>query len=248
MSNHPYDLADPIGTVANLGLIVLQTDQTLEHEAALFQRPGLARYVSRVPSGAEVTPETLRAMADELPRAAGLLPPSIAFDVVGYGCTSGTMAIGADRVSDLIRANCSARHVTNPLSALLAACEAMQIARMAVLTPYIASVATPLCDQIAKAGVTVTGQVSFGEESEARVARISEASIIDGALAAIDQAPCEAVFLSCTNLRCFDLIPRLEAESGKTVLSSNQVLFWHMAQLAGVTGLAGPGQLFAGRK
>ena len=44
---------------------------------------------------------------------------------------------------------------------------------------------------------------------------------------------CDAVFLSCTNLRTLNVIPEIEARIGKPVLSSNQVLAWHLLRLAG---------------
>lgn len=57
--------------------------------------------------------------------------------------------------------------------------------------------------------------------------------------------------ISCTNLRCLRIIPEVEAQIGKPVLSSNLALAWHMLRLAG--GIADPmpefGRLFtaAGR-
>ena len=243
MSHFPYELGPAIGHRATLGLVVLQSDETIEQEAALFNQPGLARYVSRVPSGAEVTTETLKAMEAELPQAAALLPPSVSFDVIGYGCTSGSMAIGPERVATLIQGATDVAHVTNPLTAGIAACDALGVKRLAVLTPYIDSVSQPLCGAFEAAGITVSGHLSFGEESEAKVARIAPASIAEGALA-VGAGDHDAVFLSCTNLQCFSIIDRLEQQLGKPVLSSNQVLFWHMARLAGITDLPGPGQLF----
>ncbi|WP_412564354.1 Asp/Glu racemase [Thalassobius sp. MITS945101] len=244
MDTFPYDLSPALGHRANLGLVVLQTDETIEYEAALLDQPGLARYVTRVPSGAEVTQETLKAMAEDLPRAASLLPPSVSFDVIGYGCTSGSMAIGPDRVAALVSGSADCKAVTNPLTAALAACAALGIRRLGVLTPYIETVSRPLCDAFQSAGIAVTGHLSFGEEEEAKVARIDPASIAAGARNVGQSADCDAVFLSCTNLRCFGIIDDLEAELDKPVLSSNQVLFWHMARLAGLGDLTGPGRLF----
>ena len=100
-----YSLAEPIGSAATMGLIVLQSDETIEAEfRAILPQADVATYVSRVPSAAEVTTETLAEMEAELPRAARLLPPTLAFDVVGYGCTSGPITVapffdcGADLV------------------------------------------------------------------------------------------------------------------------------------------------------
>jgi len=93
-----YTLTGPIGTEATLGLVVLQVDETIEQDfRRLFPSPGVALYTSRIPSGADVTPETLTAMEAELPRAAGLLPAAASFGAVGYACTSAATLIGSDR-------------------------------------------------------------------------------------------------------------------------------------------------------
>jgi maleate isomerase len=87
--------------------------------------------------------------------------------------------------------------------------------------------------------------LSFGEELEARVARIDPKSIQAAALEIGRDPEVDAVFLSCTNLRTMDIIDALEDELGKPVVSSNQALAWHMAQLAGLTaGPNAPGKLF----
>ena len=84
-----------LGNRANIGIIVLRTDQTLEHEFAnLLNLAGVALYHSRIPNEMEVTKENLANMEEELPVAAALLPALFNFDVIGYGCTSGSTIIG----------------------------------------------------------------------------------------------------------------------------------------------------------
>ncbi len=230
-----YDLTDPIGSRAVLGLIVLQCDETIEHDfRRCFPQGDVAVYVSRVPSGAEVTTGTLAAMETELPRAAALLPPSLRYDAVGYGCTSGATVIGPDRVGTLVAGAADVAAVTNPLSAVRAALAAFGVTRVGLVSPYIAEVTAPLIAALELGGVTVAASVSFDEAVEARVARIDPASIEAAALDVARARGVEAVFLSCTNLRTLDLIGRVEAATGIPVVSSNQALAWHMAQLAGV--------------
>lgn len=229
-----YRLTQRIGSRATLGLIALQTDETLEQDfRRMFTAPDVALYVSRVPSGADVTRETLAAMEHELPRAAGLLPPSLSYDAVGYGCTSGATIIGPDRVADLVRGAAAAREVTNPLSAVLAGLGALEVRRIAMVTPYIESVTAPLRAALQARGFEVVRCVSFDEAEEARVARIDPVSIRKAAIAAGQGNEAEAVFMSCTNLRTLDVIEGIEAELGIPAISSNQALGWHMARLAG---------------
>lgn len=244
MQHFPYDLTGPIGSRATLGMIVLQVDETLEQDMRRLLPGGdVAQYVTRIPSGDELTPDTIATMERTLPAAAALLPPAARFDVIGYGCTSGTTLIGADRVAELVRQGAASARVTDPLSAALAALESLGARSLAIVSPYVESVSAPVRQAFEARGHEVRATVSFGEEVEARVARIDPASIRAAALAVGQQA--EAVFLSCTNLRTLDIIADLEAELGKPVLSSNQVLAWHMAHLAGISEVcSGPGRLF----
>lgn len=230
----PYTLTGPIGTAATLGLIVLQVDETIEQDfRRLFTDTSVALYVSRIPSGAELTPDTIAQMALDLPKAASLFPPSAPFDAIGYACTSGTTLIGADRVSALVSQNAQTRAVTNPLTAAVAALKSLNVASVGIVSPYIASVATPIRDAFAASGLSVPATVSFGEEIEANVARIDPSSIRDAALSIARGGGIDAVFLSCTNLRTLDIIGDLERELGLPVVSSNQALAWHMSQISG---------------
>ncbi|MCU4652757.1 aspartate/glutamate racemase family protein [Roseibacterium sp. SDUM158016] len=216
------------------GAVVLQVDETVEEDLRHAFPPDAARlHVSRVPSGAELTAGTIAEMEGHLTRAAALLP-AVPHDAVAYACTSGTSLIGAVRVADLIRAGCDCAHVTNPLTAALAAFSEIGAARIALVSPYIAEVAEPIRAAFVAAGHEVPSAVSFGERVEARVARIDPASIREAALRALDGSGADCVFLSCTNLRTREILPALSAETGRPVLSSNHVLAWHMARLAGI--------------
>jgi maleate isomerase len=229
MKQISFDLIGPIGSKATLGLVVLQADETLEQDfRRLFPDRDIAIYTSRIPSGDALTPDSIAAMRDELPRGARLLPRAARFDAVGYGCTSGTTLIGAEAVARMVRQGVKTPMVTDPLTAALVALRALNVVRLGLVTPYVESVAGPVRDAFAAAGFVVGQTLTFGEDVEARVARISPASIKAAARAASKDA--DAVFLSCTNLRTLDIIDELEAELGLPVLSSNQVLAWHMAQ------------------
>ncbi|MBF9033123.1 Asp/Glu racemase [Rhodobacterales bacterium HKCCE2091] len=231
MSGFPYDLSeDPL---PRIGLIALQVDETVEDDLRRVIPPDHARVnVTRVPSGAELTPDTIRAMETALPAAAALLPPAVTFDAVAYACTSGTTLIGAGRVAELVRQGAKARAVTDPLTAALAAIAALGLRRIGIVSPYIPAVAEPIRAAFEGAGVEVSGTLSFGEEVEARVARIAPGSIRAAAAELARTARPDGLFLSCTNLRTLGVIDALEADLGLPVLSSNQVLGWHLSRLA----------------
>lgn len=237
MTNFPYTLQDD--TLPRLGLIVLQVDETIEQDFRRLFAPDRARlHISRIPSGSELTPETIATMQATLPVSAGLLPSGL--DVVGYACTSGTTLIGAKRVHELVTEAAKSLYVTDPLTAALAQCRALGLARIGIVSPYIASVADPIRAAFEARGIAVPATLSFGEEVEARVARIAPASIADAARKLARDTALEGIFLSCTNLRTLDILTPLSQELGLPVLSSNQCLAWHMASRCGLTLPTGP--------
>ena len=246
MTAFPYTLTEDPRPC--FGLVALQVDETIEDDfRRMFPLETARLHVTRVPSGAELTPETIAGMETDLPAAAGLLPAAVCFDAIAYGCTSGTTLIGAPRVQALIQSHARTTTVCNPLTAALAAIRALGLVRVGIVSPYIPSVAAPMRAAFQAGGLTVPDMLGFGECIESRVARISEASLRAATLELARRNTLDAVFLSCTNLRTLRLIPELEALLGVPVLSSNQVLGWHMAQLAGHGPVAIPGRLASAR-
>ncbi|MDX1594609.1 MAG: Asp/Glu racemase [Gammaproteobacteria bacterium] len=237
---------------ARFGLVVLQVDETIEDEfPRLVGRDGIAVHFTRVRSGKEVTGETLAAQAADLPVAAALLPPGVPFDVIGYACTSGATVIGPENVARAVRAarpdDFATTRVTDPLTAVGAACRALGVRRLGFVTPYVAEVSTAMRTALEADGLEIAGFGSFEQAEERVVARISPGSIERAVVEVGRSEPCDAVFVSCTNARTLDVIETAEQRLGLPVLSSTQALAWHMLLLAGIEARRpGCGRLFAG--
>src|SRR5512138_2316033 len=131
----PFNTDAGIGLRANLGLLVLRSDQTIEDEFR-FALPddGVALYGARLYNDVEITPEKLARMYGEIPATVGLLP-DVAFDVIGFACTSGALVIGEDRIAARVREALPEVKVTDPVTAARAALAALGAARVALLTP-----------------------------------------------------------------------------------------------------------------
>ena len=74
----PFKLDDGFGSEASLGLIILQTDETLENEfravlGSLRNPRAIACHHSRIPMQQDVTKDTLAQMKLDLPASAALL-------------------------------------------------------------------------------------------------------------------------------------------------------------------------------
>lgn len=230
MTIFQYEITEKTAPI--IGLVVLQTDERIESDMRQLLSPNITLHITRIPSGATVSTDTLSQMENDLPAAAVLFPRAASFDVVGYGCTSGTSVIGAPRIAELVKDSCETTHVTEPVSALIAACKHLGLKRIAFLSPYVEQVSQTLHDTLGKVGIQTPVFGSFDEASEERVVRIAPHSTRDAAIA-LNTPDVDAVFLSCTNLNTLSVIDEIEAKINKPCLSSNQVLAWHMAQLSG---------------
>ncbi len=222
------------GHRARIGLIVLETDHTVEAETRQIDVDGVAWYHSRIPMEPEVTPTTLTDMEARLPVAAGLLPTEFDFDAIGFGCTSAATLIGEDGVTSAIQSAHPEMACTNPISAAVLAFQTLGASRIAVVTPYTADVTAPVAEYFSNAGLDVSAVGSFLESSDHVVAKISPESIAAGVRTIAAAGECDAVFISCTSLRTFSIIDDLEAEIGMPVVSSNLALTWQLLRLAGI--------------
>ena len=219
-----------------IGLICLQADETIETDFRhYFSDLDADIYVTRVPSGDRVTLDTLAQMQRDLPFAAGLFPTSREFDVIAYGCTSGTSTIGADVVAEMVSRGAPSTHVTDPLTAAIAWCHEHDVQKLGFLSPYVEEVNVSLRASFKAEGIETDPFGTFNVADEAKVARISEDSIRSAALELCAQGHPDALFLSCTNLRTKDILDDLSAEMGFKVGSSTSILCWHIRHLLAQT-------------
>ncbi len=241
-----YNIDDGIGHRARIGIIALPDDQTIEHELhAIFDVPGVACFVTRLPCSATISPAALEEMEKEIPRAASLILPNLPMDVMAYGCTSGSLFIGPLVVHELIHTAHPDAKCTTPIEAATAALEAIEARRIALITPYADDINQRLRDHLQLHSFEVPIMGSWNESADAKVGCISPESIRKAVMELGISDQVDAIFISCTNLRALSLIRDLEAELGKPVISSNQALGWYCLRLARINvQLPRFGQLF----
>jgi len=231
----PSELDGGLYARAAIGLVVLATDQTLEHEfRALIRIPGVAFYESRVANDSLITPETLRAIGPRIAPALDLILPSLHLDVVGFGCTSATMTLGEEAVFAEIHKVRPGAACTTPVTAALAAFRAFGARGVGLLTPYSPLVNANLVRYFRGRGVNIAAVATFAREDDREAARITVDSIA-GAAERLARAPgVDAIFVSCTSLRVAEAVAGVEARTGIPVTSSNHAMAWHCLRLAGI--------------
>lgn len=242
----PCDLDAGIAQRAAIGLLVLATDQTMEHE---FRRvmtiPGIGLYAARLYNDTDITNETLRAMRGRISPATELILPGLPLDVVGFGCTSASMALGEQAVFSEIRKARPDVKCTTPVTAALAAFAAFGARRIGVLTPYSHEVNETVRAYLNSCGIEVAAFGTFDKLDDREAARISPASLKKGVETLAGGAKLDAVFMSCTSLRFCDAAAEIEASVGIPVTASDHALAWHSLRLAGITDvIPGVGRLF----
>lgn len=234
----------PAGRAA-IGLIVLGNDATIEPELnRIVALDGVGIYAHRIALGPDFSVESIRKLEGALGQVAAMIMPDDRLDVIAFGCTSCTMAIGAERVAERIRAARPGVAVTEPVSAALAGFKALGMTRIGLLTPYPDDVNRVAAAFLETQGLTVAAKAGFLRRADYDIARVAPESI-EAAAIELGRAPVDGVFISGTGLRASSVIARVEAATGKPAVASNQALAWHCLRLARITApLDGYGRLF----
>lgn len=231
----PFRTDGGVAERARIGVIVLASDHTLEHEfRRIIDLPGVAFYHARIRNDPAITPETLANMESRIAPTADLILPGMPLDVVAYGCTSASMVLGEQTVFDRIQEARPGVACTTPITAAFAAFDAFGARNIAVLTPYRDDVNRRVRSYIEARGYRVPVFGSFNEENDNVAARIDLASVRAAALELGQRTGVDAVFVSCTSIRLATIAREVEEELGKPVTSSNHAMAWHCLRLAGI--------------
>ncbi len=219
---------------AAIGLITLSNDVVIEPELRTFLASvdGASVYASRVPLVLELTPAGLRDMEAHIPRAVELIVPNDRLDVMAFGCTSGSMAIGPERVAAAVHRVRPGIAVTDPVSAALKGLKALGARRIALLTPYPDAVNEVVAGYVGAQGFEIAERASFKQPNDPAIARVPPEAIYQAGIE-LGRRKVDALFISCTALRCSSVIERIERAIGKPVVTSNQALAWDCLRLAG---------------
>ncbi|MBU7598765.1 aspartate/glutamate racemase family protein [Streptomyces sp. P38-E01] len=207
--------------------IVAPFDFALDRELWRWVPDDVSLHLTRTPFvPVEVSLDQARLVSEhETLRAAVRALHAVSPEVVAYACTSGSFVGGGAGERGMRRAmeEASETPAVTTSGALLEALREIGARRIAVVTPYTRSVTASLEDFLGEAGVEVTGRSYLGLTSH--IWRVPYRDVVEMAREAATGAP-DALFISCTNLPTFDVIPQLEAELRMPVLSANQVTVW----------------------
>ena len=221
-----------------IGLVVLATDMVLEVEwRELFSGLPIEILVARIACAAEVTPTALLTMAQQIGECASLILPDVTLDAMAYGCTSGTLVIGEQKVHELLQQGHSQQITSNPFSAIKAALAYINAKNIVVLSPYLGSVNEPFYQALSNVGYHVMAWGSLDLTLDRDIGSMNPEHLpilIEQLFDGVEKIP-DAVFISCTNFKALAKLDELEQRYGCYFISSNQVMAWHLLHQLNMT-------------
>tara|TARA_B100000686_G_scaffold142165_1_gene149634 strand:+ start:151 stop:903 length:753 start_codon:yes stop_codon:yes gene_type:complete len=228
-----------------IGVITLSTDFTIEQDfRKICHGLPLDLFFNRIPFINPLTHENYLKMGNHIPEVSNQILPGQKIDVVAYGCTSGTIAIGEDHIERQVQKSKPNAKVTTPITAAIKAFKKLKLNNIAVLTPYPKDVNLTVFNYLISNKIQIDSFSSFNLSYDSEIAQVSVDSIMDG-ISNINLKKVDGLFVSCTALKIMDILEDVEKKFNTTVISSNQAIIWDCLRLIDMdTNISGYGKLF----
>ncbi|ANF21875.1 maleate cis-trans isomerase family protein [Thermococcus piezophilus] len=213
------------GWRGRLGLIVPSSNTTMEMEFHSSLPDGVSLHTSRVPLR-NVTEEELIKMNALAVESAKLLRDA-GVELILYGCTSGSFIGGKDFEKELEAKmeNEVNVPVVSTSTAVIEALRMLDAQSILVVTPYTDEINEREREFLEANDFEVLDIRGLGIEDNAQIGKLEPYEAYRLAKATfVDEA--DAIFISCTNLRTFEIIEALEEDLGVPVVTSNQASLW----------------------
>jgi maleate isomerase len=213
-------------TNPKVGLLALSTDLTIESDfQSICQKLPLDLFVNRIHNENPLTKENLLKMYEQIESVTEKILPGQKINTVAYGCTSGTIAIGEDKVKEKVQLAKPDCYVTTPITSAIKAFKEMNLNRIALFTPYPESVNKTILEYFNKKNLNITSFSTFNIDLDEDIASVDSKYLLE-TLIKLDIKDADALFISCTALPVLKILDRVEKKVNKIVLSSNQTLIW----------------------
>lgn len=226
-----------------IGFVLLATEQTVQEDMLAIIPEGIGVHFTRVPIPDDINNATLMAVAESLTEAAALILPDGSLDVVCYACTSGTIVVGEERVCQLLRQGAPNAKATSLYGGVRKALAALGAKKIVMATPYLEEINRLEAETLARDGFELLAYEGLQIRKDSDMVRVAPDFLLEFAQS-LDRPEAQAIFISCGALRSVEIIDRLEAATGKPVVTSNQAMAWDCLRLAGITdSIPGYGRL-----
>jgi len=212
-----------------IGLLIPPPNIVMEEEFNKILLPyNISVHANRLyRSTPELTIETLEEMGKSIEETLFLLN-MINPDVIIFGCTSGSLIYGYGwdkTIIDRMMKYTTAK-VTTTSTSVIKAIKKLKMKNIAIVTPYIDQINKKEKDFLLRHGINTLEMRSFNIKDAKKIPNIKEEDVIDLVNNFYNLEELDGIFISCTNLRSFSLIDRLEKKINKPVVTSNQASLW----------------------
>ena len=209
-----------------IGLITLASDLRIEKDFNnIIYDKNIDLYCNRIKSYNPLTNETLKKMANDIPKVTKDILPDQKLDCVAYACTSGTIAAGYSSIFEKVNLAKPNTKVTTPITSAINALRSLKINKLTIFTPYTDEINQSVIDYFRNENIEVSELSYFDLASDLDIGRVDPNHLFD-VLTKINLSNSDALFVSCTSLPVLSIIKELEKKINKVVLSSNQTLIW----------------------
>jgi len=228
-----------------VGLITLASDFRIEKDFSnVIYGKDIDLYCNRIKCYNPLTNETLKKMADDIPKVTEDILPDQKLDCVAYGCTSGTIAAGYQSIYEKVNLAKPNTKVTTPITSAINALKNLNIKKLSIFTPYTNEINHSVINYFKNENIEIDELTYFDIASDLDIGKVDPQHLFD-TLVKIDLSKSDALFVSCTALPVLSIISELEKKINKVVLSSNQTLIWDtLKEINFKNKIEGFGQLF----
>tara|TARA_Y100000310_G_C20525558_1_gene735826 strand:+ start:243 stop:992 length:750 start_codon:yes stop_codon:yes gene_type:complete len=220
-------------TNPKVGLLALSTDLTIESDfQSICQKLPFDLFVNRIHNENPLTKENLLKMYAQIESVTEKILPGQKINTIAYACTSGTIAIGEDKVKEkvqLVKPDC---YVTTPITSAIKAFKEMNVKKIALFTPYPESVNKIILEYFNRKNINIISFSTFNIDLDEDIASVDPKHLSE-TLIKLDINDADALFVSCTALPVLEIIDEVEKKINKIVLSSNQTLIWDTLRSVG---------------
>ncbi len=225
-----------------IGLLVPSSNTSVETEFHRALPAAVTLHVARL-FLARVTPDSVRAIVADMENQARLLA-SADVDLIVLGATLPSLLNGLGYDQQLIGRieAATGKPATTTTTALVKALRRMGVQRLVMGAAYDDTMNGVARNFLQASGFEVLDAVALGHVDNLHIGRLSSETAYELGCR-IARPDADAIVLACTNWLTLDVIERIEATTGKLVITTTQATVWTALGMLGIAPPAGYGRL-----
>lgn len=216
-----------------IGLLIPPPNIVMEEEFNRVLLPkNITVHATRLKrSTPNLTLETLSEMEKSIEESVFLLNMAN-IDIIVFGCTSGSLLFGFGWDRKIIKRikKQTKVAVTTTSTSVIEALKDLDLKKVGIITPYIDEINIKEKDFMENYGFEVVFVDGFKLLDSRMIPKITGRQILDF-LEKFNLIHIDGIFISCTNLKTFNIIDCIERKYGIPVVTSNQASLWNALRI-----------------